>query len=298
MIRSMTGFGEAGKTVDGVHHAIEIRSLNNRFFKAAIRLPDEIQGLEAEIEPMLRQRLTRGSITLTARFSDPTANAAANINVEALQTYIERIRSLSLDAARGGTLTLDIGALLSLPGVLQPPADFDRQLDRLRPVVKQLVHDSCDKLIEMRESEGSRLLADLHQHRESVQHRLELIRQRAPVVVEDYNQRLRERVERMLEDVGTIISETDLIREVAIYADRSDISEEIARLTGHLAQFRDLVDATPCEPVGRTLDFLAQEMLREANTIASKCNDAQISREIVEIKGAIDRIKEQVQNVE
>ncbi len=296
MIRSMTGFGEATMDVAPVHYAVEVRSINNKFYKAAIRLPEELEGLEAEIDARLRRRLNRGSITLKVRISDPTASAAYRINIEALQSYIERLGQLPHDVGR--PVPIDVAALIQLPGVLQPPTDFESRIERAKPIIHQLIDLACDRLIEMRDREGAMLYEDLHRHYRAICERLERISQRTPVVVEEYHLRLRQRIESMLRDATVHVNETDLVREVAIYAERSDIAEEITRLNAHLSQFRDLIDRKNGEPVGRTLDFLAQELLREANTIASKSNDAPISREIVEVKGAIDRIKEQVQNVE
>ncbi|MFW5653294.1 MAG: YicC/YloC family endoribonuclease [Planctomycetota bacterium] len=293
----MTGFGESSNTVDGVHYAVEVRSLNNKFLKAVIRIPDELQGLEPTIDSALRSRLTRGSVTVTLRYSDTTSSAAYEINTEALQTYLDRVLSLSTNK-NGKTIDVDLSSLLSLPGVLQPPANLEHRVERVRPIVEQLLSEACHRLIDMRAREGVLLHEDLHKHRDAIQKRLDRISERSPVVIEEYHQRLKLRVERMLQEVKATVDDGDLVREVAIYAERSDISEEIARLSAHLKQFQDLIDSDDLEPVGRTLDFLAQEMLREANTIASKCNDAAISRDIVEVKGAIDRIKEQVQNVE
>ena len=150
----------------------------------------------------------------------------------------------------------------------------------------------------MRSREGRTTHDQLHEHCRQIADRLTKVAQRAPVVVEHYQQRLQERINALLAESGSAIGQEDLIREVAVYAERSDISEEVSRLQGHLQQFAEILNAEKGEPAGRTLDFLSQEMLREANTIASKCLDIDISREIVQIKGAIDRIKEQVQNVE
>lgn len=297
MIRSMTGFGEASLEVDGVHFSVEIRSLNNKFFKASLRLPEDFQRLEPQLDSRLRRRLFRGSITLTLRCSDTTAMAAHEINTAALQAYLDQLDELPHDEGR--PINVDISSLLLLPGILQPPSNMDVRLESLGEQLLVLIDEACDKLISMRTKEGAMLLADLHIHRKQIESRLEKIAARAPLVIDEYQQRLFQRVESMLEDAGAPVNEVDLIREVAIYAERSDISEEISRLSGHLEQFRELVDdGERIDPVGRTLDFLAQEMLREANTIASKSNDSEISRDIVEIKGAIDRIKEQVQNVE
>lgn len=296
MIRSMTGFGDASVEVESVHYSVEMRSLNNKFFKASIRLPDELEGLEAELDSRLRRKLTRGSIIVKINLSDRSASAAHDINLEALQTYVERIGQLPHDA--GHTVDVDVTALLNLPGVLQPPKDQEDRLESARPIVHELVEKACDRLIEMRDREGAMLHTDLHAHHQSIQLRLERISDRCPHVVEEYNERLRTRIQTMLSDAQVAIEDKDLVREVAIFAERSDTAEEVSRLKAHLAQFVELIDADDTTPVGRTLDFLAQELLREANTIASKSGDAQISRDIVEIKGAIDRIKEQVQNVE
>ncbi len=292
----MTGFGEANAEIDGIHYSVEIRSLNNKFFKTTVRLPEEIQLIEPEIDSNLRRLLIRGSITCTFRYSDTTKNAAYEVNTQALQTYIDRLSDLPHKS--GQEIPIDVTNLMSLPGVLQPPSHMEQRIDRIRPVLLDLITNACNAVIEMRTTEGAHLHRDLHKHRECVKTKLNSIAKRAPDVIEEYHQRLKLRIETMLEDAAVPINETDLIREVAVYADRSDISEEISRLDAHLIQFRDLIDSNASEPIGRTLDFLAQEMLREANTIASKSNDSQISRDIVEVKGSIDRIKEQVQNVE
>lgn len=295
MIRSMTGFGAATADQNGAHFAVEIRSLNNKYFKSTIRLPEELQGLEAEIESALVRRLTRGSVVLTVRWSDSSAAAAARINANAVQRYLEQILAIpgmEHDAAR-----IDLGALLALPGVVITTTG-EELVEKARPVLLSLTDEACERLIAMRVREGRALHEELHRHREVIADRLAIIAARAPRVVDQYQERLRQRVNALLAEVGAVVREEDLIREVAIYAERSDIAEEIARLQGHLEQFREIIDAGDAEPAGRTLDFLAQEMLREANTIASKSSDAEISRRIVEIKGAIDRIKEQAQNVE
>ncbi len=296
MIRSMTGFGEASAEVDGAHYFLELRSLNNKYFKAIIRLPDEFQGLEPELESELRRRLTRGTVTLIGKISETSGAAAYDINHEALDHYIQQLRRTPQIAS--GDVHLDAAALLSLPGVLQPPADEEARLERAREVFQRLLDTASKNLLQMRHREGSALHTDLMSHHDMIAERLERIATRAPAVVEDYNQRLRTRVEGMLKDVAVTVGQIDLVREVAVYAERSDIAEEVTRLGGHLSHFSQLLSDTSGRSMGRTLDFLTQEMLREANTIASKSNDAPISRDIVEIKGSIDRIKEQVQNVE
>jgi uncharacterized protein (TIGR00255 family) len=292
----MTGFGEASIQEDGVYYFLELRSLNSKYFKAVIRLPEEFQGLEAEMDTELRHRLTRGSVFLTARCSDISGEAAYDINARALSRYIEQLQRTPQIAT--GEVGIDIGPLLALPGVLQPPANEEERHDRARAAFLKLLDQACAKLILMRDREGTMLLKDLLINRDLIADRLRLIRERAPANVAEYEKRLRARIDAMLGEAGLQVEPVDVIREIAIAAERTDINEEISRLSGHIDQFADLLSRQDGQPVGRTLDFLTQEMLREANTIASKCNDSEIARAIVEVKGAIDRIKEQVQNVE
>lgn len=296
MIRSMTGFGDASLQEDGVHFFLEVRSINNKYFKAVLRLPDDLEGLEPELESELRRRLTRGTVTLVGKTTDPSASAAFTINDQALARYMEQL--LRTPQVASGAVRIDAGAMLALPGVLQPPADEEQRFERAHRAFMKLLDKACADLLAMRLREGALLAKELMAQHDTIVERLQRVAERAPAVVQEYHTRLRTRVETMLRDAGATIDSVDLIREVAVYAERSDIAEETQRLASHMRQFKELLTTPDRGPVGRTLDFLAQEMLREANTIASKSGDAGISRDIVEIKGAIDRIKEQVQNVE
>lgn len=292
----MTGYGEASKQCEGIHYFVEVRSLNNKYFKATIRLAEEFQGLEAEMETLLREKVSRGTVTVNARCSDASESAAYQVNVAALQKYADQLRQLPQVAK--GEITLDITSLLSLPGVLQPPANEEERFERARGAFLPLLGKAIEQLVGMREREGRSLVDDLRSHRDYIATRLTEIRGLAPGVVADYEQRLRQRIDLLLKEIDRQVDPADLVREIAVYAERTDIAEEIKRLGAHLDQFGELLTTSQGRPIGRTLDFLAQEMLREANTIASKSPDADISRRTVEIKGAIDRIKEQCQNVE
>lgn len=296
MIRSMTGYGESSAQQGGTHYFVEVRSLNNKYFKATIRLPEEYQGLEAEMEARLRERITRGTITVNARCSETTENAAHEINGKALERYISQLKKLPQVAS--GEIALDVTSLLSLPGVLQPPSNEEERFDKARGAFLGMLSKALDGLIAMREREGKALVDDLERQRSFIAERLQLIADRAPTVVSEYETRLRTRIETMLREAGVSLQPAELIREIAVYAERTDIAEEVKRLGGHLEQFADLLSNGNDRPIGRTLDFLAQEMLRETNTIASKSPDAMIARCAVDVKGAIDRIKEQAQNVE
>jgi uncharacterized protein (TIGR00255 family) len=293
MIVSMTGFGDATAEKDGTHYSVEIRSLNNRFFKPTIKLPENVSGLEPELETMLREQLGRGSITYILKMRSETAEAAYLINTRALEAYLEQLHKIK---SPNGPFNVDLGALLALPGVCQEPRDESDEIERHGPAVRELTVKAIIKLNGMRAREGEALFNDLMKHATVISTNLSEIAKRAPFVIEEYHRRLSQRVNLLISKAELQVNGTDLLKEVAVFAERADISEEIQRLTSHLDAFEQACRTG--EHAGRKLDFITQEMLREANTIASKANDAQIARHIVEIKGAIDRLKEQVQNVE
>ena len=298
MIRSMTGFGDAASEQEGIHYAVELRSLNNKYFKAAIRLPEQLAGLEAELESHLRKQVNRGSFTLTIKMRLSDARAADRVNDSALLAYLDHLETIKGRIDDSQSVNIDLTQLLALPGVLQPAEDEETVMNKSRPLLIGLVDQVVGRMNQMRIAEGQALAADLLKHRDFILERIEVIKDRAESVIDEYHDRLKARIDQLMARAELNVGEHDLIKEIAVYADRSDISEEISRTIGHLEQLEQIINRSDEEPVGRTLDFLAQELLREANTIASKSNDAEISRAIVEVKSAIDRIKEQVQNVE
>jgi uncharacterized protein (TIGR00255 family) len=293
MIVSMTGFGDASAENDGTHYAVEIRSLNNRFFKPVIKLPDAVSGLEPELETMLREKLGRGSITYVLKMRMNSAEAAYHINTPALQAYLDQLQKIR---GLSDLVQIDLAGLLQLPGVCQEPRDETDEIARHGDTIRALTARAIEKLNQMRLREGQSLCTDLMKHTAVIAAELAEIQKRAPLVIEDYHKRLTQRVNQLVSKAELHLDSADLIKEVAVFAERADISEEIQRLTHHLEIFEHACRTG--EHAGRKLDFISQEMLREANTIASKGNDALIAKSIVEIKGAIDRLKEQVQNVE
>jgi len=293
MIVSMTGFGDATSEHSGTHYAVEIRSLNNRFFKSVIKLPENVSGLEPELETMLREKLGRGSITYILKMRMDSAEAAYHINTQALKSYLEQLQAVKgLDRL----VTIDLAALVALPGVCQEPRDETDEIARHGPVVRELTTKAIAKLEAFRAREGKSLFTELMRHVKVIGDSLKEIEKRAPFVIDEYHKRLSARVNELLSKAQLQVGQQDLLKEVAVFAERADIAEEIQRLTHHLLAFEEACQSD--EHAGRKLDFITQEMLREANTIASKANDGKIARNIVEIKGAIDRLKEQVQNVE
>lgn len=293
MIVSMTGFGDATGERNGTHYAVELRSLNNRFFKSVIKLPENVSGLEPELESVLRDRLGRGSITFILKMRMDSAEAAYHINTQALKAYLTQLQDIKgLD----GMLQIDLGALLALPGVCQEPRDETDEIQSHGPFVRELTAKAIEKCVAMRQREGQSLFEDLMKHLVLIGTNLKEIEKRAPFVIDEYHRRLSSRVNELMSKAELQVGQADLLKEIAVFAERADISEEIHRLGTHLKVFEEACRTG--EHAGRKLDFITQEMLREANTIASKANDAAIATHIVEIKGAIDRLKEQVQNVE
>jgi uncharacterized protein (TIGR00255 family) len=293
MILSMTGYGSARHAENGVAHELEVRSVNNRYLKLAIKLPEHLQFAESEIDKLLRSRLARGSVTLTLRLRGE-ALTAAPLDTHLLQQYVNLLSQVRLPG--GVQPVVDLAAVAALPGVTGPVNLDDQARQKALHMMTELANRGLDSLLAMRREEGRLLHDDLTTCCDAVRRKLAVVADRAPTVIHEYRDRLQTRVAALMQSGGFELEADALAREVALFAERCDISEEIQRLNSHLDQFHELCGRG--EQVGRTMDFLAQEMLREANTIGSKSNDAAIARNVVEIKGLIDRLKEQVQNVE
>ena len=292
MINSMTGFGEGQGRLNGVTYAVEIRAVNNRYFKAKIKLPEPLAFLEEDIEKVLRQELSRGMVNYVLRLKDVPANALFEINEKALRVYIERLSRLGCDDTK---CRIDIGSLLGLAGIVTPALPDEQTAKRIKKMVLEITKEAIEKVQQMRQAEGASLAADLEERCEVIRKTLKQIRARSETVLQEYQKKLKKRADGLLAEAKLKLDEETLAREVAVFAERSDISEEIARLGSHLQQFTQSCQTE--EQAGRKLDFISQEMLREANTIASKACDTEIVNRVVEIKCQIDRIKEQVQNI-
>lgn len=293
MLRSMTGFGTASGDVQGVEFSVEIRSVNNRYLKLSMRLPDSLQLLETRIDQLIRKHLQRGSVNLAVRMKVPDSETTYRVNTVALNSYLDQIKPLEVEA--NPLLRLDLASLLQLPGVCEPPA-LENLADRVESGLLELIGQAIDGLVKMRNTEGQAIVDDLLHNAKQIDDQLADISGKTDDVIQLYHDRLRDRVQMLTEKARLHLDEDTLAREVAIYAERSDIAEEISRLMTHLKEFRKICQTS--QPMGRKLDFMAQEMLREANTIASKGGDADIARSVVDIKTAIDRIKEQAANLE
>jgi uncharacterized protein (TIGR00255 family) len=290
----MTGFGEAQGEINGVNYAVEIKTVNNRYFKTIVRLPELAAFLEEDIERLLRKNLSRGTVNYVLRFKNASANALFDIDETALQAIAEKLDRAGSSAGIQGAI--DIGNLLNLPGIIRPALPDEETAEQIKKVILEISQEALNKLKQMRAAEGEFLEADLKKRCRAIEEDLEQTRARSAVVLHEYAEKLKKRVDELLARAELKLDEEVLAREVAIFADRSDISEEVARLDSHMQQFAQCYRAN--DQAGRRLDFICQEMLREANTIASKASDTEITRCVVDMKCQIDRIKEQVQNVE
>jgi uncharacterized protein (TIGR00255 family) len=290
----MTGYGSAEGRLSGVTYAVEVGTVNNRYFKATLRLPETLGFLEGDIEKQLRQEVSRGTVNYVLRQKGAPAEALFEINEKALATLMKRLGRIS--PARGMERELDLGGLLALPGILSPAVPSAAMAQRIRRKVLAITRQAMKGLKAMRSAEGVALAADLEQHCRAIRSNLEKIQLHSAAGPQQYADKLKKRVDELLAAAKLKLNDETVAREVAIFADRADISEEVARLVSHLVQFAKALKGN--QQAGRKLDFICQEMLREANTIGSKACDAGIVHLVVDIKCRIDRIKEQVQNVE
>jgi len=297
MIRSMTGYGAAERTNAEVRIAVEIRTVNNRFFKANLRVPDGLGAVEMTIESLLRASISRGTVNLALTVQPKGESARAPVNTALLAAYLKDVVDFG-EANLPGFRPEDvrIEALLDLPGVVGGEEVLLTGIEDLPAQIEAVVKEALERLNAMRDQEGTATARDMAAALDEMERRVAAVLSRVPAVLEEYRTRLKERVAALLAGAEVPMDDQTLLREVAFYAERSDINEELSRLSSHVQQFRELLAASG--PGGRKLEFLTQEMYREVNTIGSKSSDPLISRDVVEIKVGVDRLREQSQNVE
>jgi uncharacterized protein (TIGR00255 family) len=291
---SMTGHGEAHRHQDGIRVAVEVRTVNNRFLKVSLRLSDGFSSLDPLIEAVVRKHLRRGAVSVSVRVERESSPDDFQLNAVVLDSYYRQLQELG--KREGWSHEIRIDSLLGLPGAVMESASRRCDADAVWPVIEGTLNEALENLSRMRAEEGAAMGRDLHANCQAIAADLDQVEQRAPLVIEAYRRRLLERINKLLEEFGLDLQSADVVREVGLFTDRSDISEEVVRLRSHLQQF-DSVARTE-QNNGRKLEFLIQEMLRETNTIGSKANDAEIARHVVEIKTAIERLREMIQNVE
>ena len=296
MLHSMTGFGTAVCKEGNTSVSVELKAVNNRYFKLSLRLTDGYAAMEQRIESLLRSVIERGTINANVRIVSEKADAGFQINTAVLESYTQQL----LDVAKTLNHTRYIPSLdqlVLLPGVIiteNENSETDNEI--IGNLLEKTLRDALNALQTMRKTEGESMAKDLTANLVALRQLVGKITELAPRVAPLYRQKLKERIEKVMAEHSMSLGDADFVRELASYADRCDVSEELVRFQSHLEQFTSAMQSQKC--CGRKLDFLTQELFREANTIGSKANDADITKHVVEIKTVIERIREMVQNIE
>ncbi len=290
----MTGYGRGECAQNGFKVTVELSSVNRKQGEISVNLPRDLEVLEAQIRDAINKVVSRGRLTarITLHASDAKASERVRLNEPLARAYIRELRRLAKDLKVPGEITLDM--LARAPGVLETDEEIG-DAEEFWPPVEKALQKAIEGLLKMREREGSHLAEDLSTRVRLMRKTAEQVRKRAPEVQARYREQLVQRIKSAgVEAPG--VDDERLLKEMVYFADRSDITEELTRLQSHFQQFDDCLKLK--EPVGRTLDFLAQEMNREINTIGSKANDSLISRGVVTLKTELEKFREQAQNVE
>lgn len=294
LLLSMTGFGSASGQNDRFTASVEIKAVNNRHLKVSTRLPDVLGSLEPLIEKVVRQTVARGTVSINIRFSPVGQASRYRISAELLTGYWNQLKAIG--DSHELPMPESITAILTLPGVISDELSSSLDAPAEWPMLEGIVTEALAGLEEFRQREGESMRQELQQCCEQVSSRLESIVQLAPDVVNTYRDKVLERVRELLEGSGATVEPDNLIREVSIFADRCDINEEITRLRCHVEEFLKVINGPTSQ--GRKLDFLSQEMFREINTTGSKASNVEIAHHVVEMKAAVEKIREILGNVE
>ncbi|MGM0902057.1 MAG: YicC/YloC family endoribonuclease [Bacillota bacterium] len=291
MVVSMTGFGRGKAEAEQVGVTVEIKTVNHRFCEFHIRMPNQLLKIEANLKKSLANHIKRGRVEVYVTLDGQAAvNRGVKIDWELLDQYFGYITKVKDKYGLSGEVTLS--ELVNRLELIQIE-EKETENEFIESLVLQALSLAIDELVQMRIREGKALELDVKGNIERLEARTQQVKQFAPIVVEQYRDRL---TKKMDEFIGGQLEETRILTEVAIFADKADINEELTRLESHIEQFYKILQLN--EPIGRKLDFLVQEMNREINTIGSKANDSKIAMEVVEMKSLLEKVKEQVQNIE
>lgn len=292
VVRSMTGYGRGECVVNGTLFRVEIRSVNHRYLDVVVRMPREFLRLEEKIKKEVQSTFTRGRLDVFVTIdAGGGGRRQAEIDWGLAEQVIRSVRALKERFGLVGELS--VSDVVHIPDVLAVQ-EVEENVEEWEEPLLRVVREASAALLEMRQSEGAELTKDVLKRLERIQLLVASIREQAPKVVEDYRERIAARAREYVQDLD--IDEGRLLTEVVLYADRSNIEEELTRLDSHCKQFEHILSQD--SPNGRKLDFLVQEMNRETNTVGSKANDLAISQAVVEIKSELEKIREQVQNFE
>lgn len=290
-MKSMTGYGRAVCEENDVHVEVEIRTVNGRSFCLSTKIPPELAPYEMEMKQFIAQKITRGSVTLSIVYQDEEA-VIIHLNERLLVQYYQEL-------ARVATILNvpppSLEAIIHVPDMIQPLAKKPLSSER-QSKIYQVLASALDQLEAMRQKEGAKLGAEIGRYCTELQQGVASLEKLAPDLVANYRDKLHKRLQELSQNQEKFqFTESDILREVAIFSERVDISEELTRLKSHLTQLEELLDKD--QDIGKTVEFLLQEMVRESNTISSKANDATCSKIIIQLKSLLEKIREQIQNV-
>lgn len=299
MIRSMTGFGAGVADADGVRASVEVRAVNHRYLRIFAHFPDAFGRLQHETEEVLRKRYGRGSYNVTVRIEHTGLRETSLIDRSRLERVLAELRAARAELDPGEASDgreIDIVPLLALPGVVREGEDELVEQEHARVAIERACAIALEKLDEMKCREGAHLAETVGETVTRLASALDTIAERLPAIGREGRERYRRRLQEFLDGTGVDVDPSDVVREAAVLAEKADVAEEVERLHGHIDQYREALEAGG--RVGRKLDFLAQEMFREANTMAAKVHGPELAREVVEMKADVDRLREQSQNIE
>lgn len=292
MIHSMTGYGRAVRTLHGKEITVELRSVNNRFLDCSVKMPRAYTYAEDPIKQKVRERVARGKVDVFVSVAvTAEQNVRISLNRPIFEGYLQTLRGVAEEYALREDLSVMSLARMPEVFVVEKPEEDEKQI--IADLVS-VAEEALQSYNAMREREGAALAADLRSHAATILQYVERVEQRSPVTVREYRTRLENKLREVLE--STSIDESRILTEAAIFADKIAVDEETVRLRSHLEQLRGMLEQGGA--TGRKLDFLIQEFNRETNTIGSKCSDIEISRMVVDMKAEIEKIREQVQNIE
>ncbi|MBD5111904.1 MAG: YicC family protein [Ruminococcaceae bacterium] len=292
MIKSMTGFGRARELLNGREITVEIRAVNHRYYEFSSRLPRSLTFTEERLKSLLQGRISRGKVEVSVTVQNITAAAEViTANKEVINGYVSALREIKDEFSL--TDDLSLSAVMRLPDaftVVKADTDEEQLWSDLRAVAEK----ALESFLKMRETEGERMREDILSRLKTIEGNVSFVEERSPIIVESYRKRLYERMREVLSDTG--IDENRILLEAGIFSEKTAVDEETVRLRSHIAQFREMLESS--EPIGRKLDFLVQEMNRETNTIGSKVQDIEVTKIVVDQKSEIEKIREQIQNIE
>ena len=292
MIRSMTGYGRAAETIDGMAITVEIKSVNHRYFEFSSRTPRAYGFLDEKLKSFVQSRVSRGKVECYVQIESlEEADVEVLLNASLAQGYLQAFSQLAERFGLENDVRVStLSRYTDIFSLHKAQADEDK----IWNAVRQVADEAVSRFVEMRLREGERLTADVLSRADAILGHVDFIEARSPETVREYNEKLRARMQAVLE--STQIDEQRILLEAAVYADKVAVAEETVRLRSHIDQLRDFF--TSQEAVGRKLDFLVQEINREANTIGSKAQDVEIARHVIDVKAEVEKIREQIQNIE